>query len=72
MSDQQTGSTSAPELACPNCRAKVLWSEEFPHRPFCSKRCQLSDFGEWANEKHRVASANEDDDTLSDEPFSEY
>ncbi len=42
------------KLECPTCQATVEWSEEFPQRPFCSKRCQLVDFGEWANENHRI------------------
>ena len=61
------------ELQCPNCKAKVLWTEEFPHRPFCSKRCQLTDFGEWANENHRIAGGTGiEDDKLSEEPFEDY
>lgn len=42
------------QLQCPTCQTTILWTDEFPHRPFCSKRCQLVDFGEWANESNRI------------------
>ncbi len=38
------------EVACPNCKATVVWSAASEHRPFCSKQCQLIDLGEWADE----------------------
>ena len=77
MSEQNPNSQSGVaktvlELACPNCRSKVLWNDDFPFRPFCSKRCQLTDFGEWANENHRIAGGNHDEDQLSEEPFDDY
>ena len=56
----------AAKLDCPQCGEPVEWSEEFPYRPFCSKRCQLIDFGGWAKEEHRIA-GNE----IEDEIFSE-
>lgn len=40
---------------CPQCQKPVAWGEQSPFRPFCSKRCQLIDLGEWANEEHRIA-----------------
>ncbi|MCL7929051.1 DNA gyrase inhibitor YacG [Halomonas llamarensis] len=43
------------EVACPQCGKKVPWSSENTYRPFCSKRCQLIDFGAWADESHRIA-----------------
>ncbi|TQV79455.1 DNA gyrase inhibitor YacG [Exilibacterium tricleocarpae] len=55
------------ELECPTCKAKVLWNDDFPYRPFCSKRCQLIDFGEWANEEHRIKGNSLYDDVLSDD-----
>lgn len=42
-------------LACPVCKKTVLWSDEFPFRPFCSDRCRLIDLGDWASENHRIA-----------------
>jgi len=38
----------------------VLWTEQFPHRPFCSDRCRLIDLGEWASESHRIAGSSLD------------
>ncbi|MEI6896909.1 MAG: DNA gyrase inhibitor YacG [Psychromonas sp.] len=39
------------KVNCPTCKKEVEWSKESLHRPFCSKRCQLIDLGEWANEE---------------------
>ena len=37
-------------VKCPSCGKKVEYQQnEF--RPFCSERCQLLDFGAWANEE---------------------
>lgn len=41
---------------CPTCGKAVVWSESSPFRPFCSKRCQLIDLGEWAAEEKRIPS----------------
>lgn len=40
------------EVNCPTCQKIVVWGEESPFRPFCSKRCQLIDLGEWADEEN--------------------
>ena len=48
-------------LKCPNCKKIVIWSDEFPHRPFCSHRCKLIDLGEWASESYRVPVSEDDD-----------
>lgn len=42
---------------CPQCSKEVIWDELSPWRPFCSKRCQLIDLGEWAAEEKRIASS---------------
>ncbi|MGL5429858.1 MAG: DNA gyrase inhibitor YacG [Vibrio sp.] len=44
-------------VKCPQCHADVPWSEQSPHRPFCSKQCQMIDFGEWADEENAIAGA---------------
>ena len=37
-----------PIVKCPKCGKKAEYSgNEF--RPFCSERCKLLDFGEWAD-----------------------
>ena len=38
---------------CPTCRAIVEWQGN-QFRPFCSERCQLSDFGAWVTEEYRI------------------
>lgn len=44
-------------VKCPQCGATVTWSEMSTFRPFCSKRCQLIDLGEWAEEEKRIPSS---------------
>jgi uncharacterized protein len=29
----------------------VVWTTEYPYRPFCCERCKLIDLGEWAMEE---------------------
>lgn len=45
----------AKTVNCPTCQKAVKWLPENQYRPFCSKRCQLIDFGEWATEKNSIA-----------------
>jgi len=40
---------------CPTCHKPDTWHKDNHYRPFCSERCKLIDFGEWAAEMHRVA-----------------
>ncbi|HJU53516.1 MAG TPA: DNA gyrase inhibitor YacG [Pyrinomonadaceae bacterium] len=40
-------------MICPTCGKTAEWQDN-PHRPFCSERCKLIDFGRWANEEYRV------------------
>jgi endogenous inhibitor of DNA gyrase (YacG/DUF329 family) len=47
-------------VKCPTCEKPVEWSEESPHRPFCSERCKLIDLGAWASEQHRIAGEKTD------------
>lgn len=42
------------EVPCPTCKKTVVWSPESPYRPFCSKRCQMIDLGEWASEEKAI------------------
>jgi uncharacterized protein len=48
------------DIPCPQCKKTVLWNDDFPQRPFCSKRCQLIDLGDWVEEKFAIP-VNEDD-----------
>ena len=69
MTETTTGNTPSLTVQCPTCQADVVWGETFPHRPFCSKRCQLVDFGEWANENHRIV--GDDNDIFSSDKGDE-
>lgn len=42
------------KVNCPTCKKELLWSKENIYRPFCCKRCQLIDLGEWAGEEKRI------------------
>ncbi|MGL5553062.1 MAG: DNA gyrase inhibitor YacG, partial [Plesiomonas shigelloides] len=46
----------------------VEWSAASAFRPFCSKRCQLIDLGEWADEEKRIPGP---DDLSDGESWSE-
>ncbi len=43
------------KVNCPTCKEIVTWSDKNAFRPFCSERCKLIDFGEWASERHSIA-----------------
>ncbi|GEN25988.1 hypothetical protein HCU01_39370 [Halomonas cupida] len=63
----QTDHKRPLEVACPQCRKKVQWSDRNPFRPFCSERCRLIDLGAWADESHRIAGEPAMDETSIDE-----
>ena len=49
------------------------WAEKNESRPFCSERCRLIDFGEWANERRAIAGEPDysdefDEDLLHSDP----
>lgn len=52
-------------MNCPTCQKPAEWQDN-PHRPFCSERCKLIDFGRWANEEYRVP-AEPAPETIRDE-----
>ncbi len=54
-------------VPCPTCKKPVLMTDEFPERPFCSKRCKDIDFGGWAAEEFSIAGGDEEEDTWSEE-----
>ena len=52
------------KVNCPTCKKEVEWTTENQFRPFCTKRCQLIDLGQWANEENAIpAGANKDAET---------
>ncbi|OCG44835.1 DNA gyrase inhibitor [Gilliamella sp. Choc5-1] len=58
---------------CPTCQKQVIWSKDSPYRPFCSKRCQLIDLGDWATEEHRIADKDiTEQDLWSEEDLSDF
>ncbi len=67
--------TQVMTVSCPTCKKAVAWSDENAFRPFCSKRCQLIDLGEWANETYKIADKSKSPDALdalSDEELAEW
>jgi endogenous inhibitor of DNA gyrase (YacG/DUF329 family) len=46
------------QVNCPTCQKIVAWTEAEPYRPFCSKKCQLIDFGDWASERNSIPVEN--------------
>jgi endogenous inhibitor of DNA gyrase (YacG/DUF329 family) len=41
-------------VSCPTCKKQVEWIAQNEFRPFCCKKCQLIDLGEWATESHSI------------------
>lgn len=58
-------------VSCPTCGAEVKWEPQSKFRPFCSKRCQLIDLGEWAEEEKFIPSDGQitDSDDWSEEKY---
>ncbi|PSU47078.1 DNA gyrase inhibitor YacG [Photobacterium frigidiphilum] len=54
---QSNTSTTPIIVKCPTCKKEVEWGEQSPYRPFCTKRCQLIDLGEWAEEEKSIPGA---------------
>ncbi|XQW84415.1 DNA gyrase inhibitor YacG [Thalassotalea piscium] len=54
-------------VSCPTCNKQVQWLPENEYRPFCSKRCQLIDLGEWADEGHKISQPIQENVVLSEE-----
>lgn len=42
-------------VPCPTCKTQVQWIAANTYRPFCCKRCQQIDFGDWATESFAIA-----------------
>jgi len=55
------------EVPCPTCQKKVKWDAKSEFRPFCSKRCQLIDLGEWAEEGHKISQPVQSHTPMSEE-----
>jgi len=55
------------KVPCPTCDKPVIWQPESEFRPFCSKRCQLIDLGDWAEENHSISQPMQKEVVLSEE-----
>lgn len=55
------------KVPCPTCDKEVLWQSSSEFRPFCSKRCQLIDLGDWADENHSISQPMQKEVELSEE-----
>ena len=47
------------KVNCPSCNKLVTWDIKSTFKPFCSQRCKMIDFGNWANENYYVVSETE-------------
>ncbi|MEX2524696.1 MAG: DNA gyrase inhibitor YacG [Gammaproteobacteria bacterium] len=41
-------------MPCPVCKLNTSSISDKQWLPFCSKRCQLIDLGDWLDENHRI------------------
>lgn len=55
-SQQNMDKQPVKKYNCPQCDAEIQWNEDFPFRPFCSERCKMIDFGDWASENNKIPS----------------
>lgn len=59
-------------VACPTCTKEVLMVEGSKYRPFCSHRCQLIDFGAWAEEENRLPAEHAEETMWSEQDPKSY
>lgn len=59
-------------VKCPTCNTDVPWIVDREYRPFCSKRCQQIDFGDWATESFKIAGEPAMDTQLLSEEDTEH
>lgn len=62
-----TDADEARKVHCPQCNATIRWSTDNPYRPFCSERCKLIDFGQWATGSYRILQEEPDTPQTDDE-----
>ena len=55
------------KVPCPQCQKAVVWQASSEFRPFCCKRCQLIDLGEWADESHKISQPMQVDSAITEE-----
>jgi len=49
-------------VPCPACGTPALFGAQNAFRPFCSKRCRLTDLGAWASESYRIPAKPAEDE----------
>jgi endogenous inhibitor of DNA gyrase (YacG/DUF329 family) len=54
-------------VPCPSCGAHAVFGASNRWRPFCSKRCRLTDLGAWATESYRIPAREEDESGAADD-----
>jgi|TARA_B100001059_G_scaffold227955_1_gene258417 endogenous inhibitor of DNA gyrase (YacG/DUF329 family) len=52
--------------SCPRCEKPAKLSADNSYRPFCSEKCKLIDFGDWANEDNRISRPIKSEDFYED------
>jgi len=48
----------APLTKCPICKHVLVGEESLKYLPFCSKKCQDKDLGNWVFENYKAASSD--------------
>ena len=51
---------------CPRCKKEVKLNKENKDRPFCSEKCKLLDFGNWASETNKISRPIQSEDFYED------
>ena len=51
---------------CPRCEKPTSLSMNNAYRPFCSEKCKLIDFGDWANEDNKIFRPIQNEDFYED------
>lgn len=59
--------TNVTTVQCPTCKKNVEWTTESKFKPFCSDKCKLIDFGDWATEAHCIPGKSQWLEPLEDE-----
>lgn len=55
------------KVSCPTCNKDVIWQASSTFRPFCCKRCQLIDLGDWAEENHKISQSAQGANLLAED-----
>lgn len=68
MTIEKTSDSDQPKMViCPTCGGNSVYTPANPFRPFCSRRCQTTDMGAWANEDFRMPTTGLPEDQKTDD-----